>query len=150
MKKIILEVIASLLVLLFLYTGVSKFLDFNTFIGEMNNQPFPNGLTPYLVWSLPSIEILLAIGLIFERTRLPALYGSLGLMGLFTIYTALVLFRFFPYVPCSCGGVIKDLTWPQHLVFNLFFVAITFIGIKIKRRLFKENSHAHTRMLLKN
>jgi hypothetical protein len=150
MKRIIVEIIASLLVLLFLYTSVSKFLEFQTFIGEMNNQPFPNWMTPYLVWTLPSLEILLSLGLIFERTRMAALYGSLGLMTLFTIYTALVLFRFFPYVPCSCGGVIKNLTWPQHLFFNLFFVTISFVGIKLKRRIQKDSSKINSPILANN
>lgn len=134
MKKIVMEIISALLVLLFLYAGLSKFLTFQTFIGEMNNQPFPNWMTPYLVWSIPSIEIILAAGLIFEKTRRPALWGSFVLMLLFTIYTAAVLLRFFPYVPCSCGGVISKLTWPQHLVFNLFFVGLALTGLLLMRK----------------
>ena len=128
------EIISALLVLLFLYAGLSKFLTFQTFIGEMNNQPFPNWMTPYLVWSIPSIEIILAAALIFEKTRRPALWGSFVLMMLFTLYTAAVLLRFFPYVPCSCGGVISKLTWPQHLVFNLFFVGLALTGLLLMRK----------------
>jgi len=62
------------------------------------------------------------------------LYASLILMMAFTIYTVTVLLHAFRYVPCSCGGVIKKLTWPQHLVFNLFFVAISLLGIWLKKR----------------
>src|SRR6185295_9105979 len=134
MKKIILEIVSALLVLLFLYAGLSKFLTFKHFIGEMNNQPFPNWMTPYLVWSIPSIEILLVAGLIFDKTRKPALWGSFILMSLFTIYTATVLMHFFAYVPCSCGGVISKLSWPQHLVFNLFFVGLACTGLWIMRK----------------
>ncbi len=134
MKRIVLEFISALLVLLFLYASLSKFLAFKTFIGEMNNQPFPNWMTPYLVWSVPSIEILLAAGLIFDKTRRLALLGSFILMLLFTVYTATVLLNFYSYVPCSCGGVISKLTWPQHLVFNLFFVGIALSGLLIMRK----------------
>ena len=133
-RKIIIEIISSLLILLFLYASVSKWLAFKTFIGDMNNQPFPNWMTPYLVTIIPVAEVLIAVGLIFEKTRVPALYASLILMMAFTIYTVTVLLHAFRYVPCSCGGVIKKLTWPQHLVFNLFFVAISLLGIWLKKR----------------
>jgi putative oxidoreductase len=133
-KQVMLECISALLILLFLYASVSKFLDFKTFIKEMNNQPLPNSWTPFLVWFIPCSEILFSIALIFERTRLLGLYGSLVLMGLFTIYAILILVHVFPYIPCSCGGVIKRLTWRQHLVLNLFFVTLSIIGVITQRR----------------
>ncbi|WP_207514871.1 MauE/DoxX family redox-associated membrane protein [Longitalea luteola] len=133
-RKIIIEIISSLLILLFLYASVSKWLDFKLFIGEMNNQPFPNWMTPFLVWSIPFIEVIIALGLIFERTRVPALYASFVLMSAFTVYTVAILFHAFRYIPCSCGGVIRSLTWPQHLFFNLFFVGISLWGIILKKR----------------
>ena len=129
-----LECISALLILLFLYASVSKFLDFKTFIKEMNNQPLPNSWTPFLVYFIPCSEILLSVALIFERTRLLGLYGSLVLMGLFTIYAILILVHVFSYVPCSCGGVIKRLTWRQHLILNLFFVTLSVVGVIAQRR----------------
>ncbi len=133
-RQVTLEAIAALLILLFLYAGVSKFLEFDRFIGEMNNQPFPNSWTPFLVWTVPSFEIAIALALMFERTRMMGLIASLILMSLFTIYTGSVLLHFFAYVPCSCGGVIRKLSWPQHMVFNLFFVALSVIGIILQRK----------------
>ena len=130
------ECISALLILLFLYASLSKFIDFKTFTGEMNNQPLPNSWTPFLVWFIPCTEIAISLALLFEYTRLLGLYASLVLMGLFTIYTVIILLHFFSYVPCSCGGVIKRLTWGQHLVFNLFFVALSVYGITLQRRKF--------------
>lgn len=141
-KKIIIEVISSLLILLFLYASVSKWLAFKSFIGDMNNQPFPNWMTPWLVWSIPSIEVLIVVLLIFERSRLPGLYASLGLMLAFTIYTVAVLLHAFAYIPCSCGGVIKKLTWSQHLVLNLFFVGISIAGIILFKKTQPKNAVA--------
>jgi len=135
MRKVFIELIAALLVLLFVYASASKFLDFKGFTGDVNNQPLPNSLTPFLIWSIPIIEIVLAAALLFNRSRLPALYGSVLFMLLFTFYSALVLFHFFDYVPCTCGGVIKNMTWVQNLFFDLFFVAIAMLGIVlIKKR----------------
>lgn len=137
-RQVLLESISALLIMLFLYASISKFLDFRKFIGEMNNQPFPNYLTPFLVWAIPTSEIVISLALIFERTRLVGLYASLVLMSLFTIYAAAILLHFFAYVPCSCGGVISKLSWRQHLVLNLFFVTLSITGIILQRgKLFK-------------
>jgi putative oxidoreductase len=133
-RQVLLECISALLIMLFLYASLSKFLDFHTFIGEMNNQPLPKTWTPFLVWFIPCSEILICAALLFERTRLLGLYASLGLMSLFTIYSIIIILNFFGRIPCSCGGVIKRLTWRQHIVLNLFYMALSIAGIIIQRR----------------
>ncbi len=133
-KNIFIEIVVLLLVILFIYTAVSKFLDFDSFTRDLNSQPFPNSITPVLKWVLPISEIAIALMLCVNQTRRLALLFSLTLMSLFTIYTALVLFNAFDHVPCSCGGVIKNLSWPQHLLFNLFIVSITFIALLQKEK----------------
>jgi putative oxidoreductase len=141
-KQVTLECICALLILLFLYASISKFLDFKTFIDQMNNQPLPNSWTPFLVWSIPLLEIAISITLLFEYTRLLGLYASLVLMVIFTLYTGIVLLHFFHYIPCSCGGVIRNLTWSQHLTLNLFYIAILVLGIILQhqqRKSFKPN-----------
>ncbi|MEG0917288.1 MAG: hypothetical protein RSF68_09775, partial [Myroides sp.] len=35
----------------------------------------------------------------------------------FTVYIFLIL-NYSPFVPCSCGGVLEDLGWWEHLWFN--------------------------------
>lgn len=129
--RIILTVIICLLVALFIYTAISKLIDQSTFLKDLNNQPLPKFFNPILVWFIPLSEILLAIMLLFNKTLQIGLIGSMSLMLLFTIYTALVLLNVFNRTPCSCGGVIRSLSWVQHLFFNLFFVTISFIGIKL-------------------
>ncbi|MDF2189601.1 MauE/DoxX family redox-associated membrane protein [Paraflavitalea sp. CAU 1676] len=133
-RKVVIEILSSLLILLFVYTGVSKWLDFTKFVGQMNNQPFPDWLTPVIVWTLPAIEIIISIFLMFDRTQVIGFIASFILMLLFTLYTALVLLKVFGRVPCSCGGVIENLSWEQHLVFNLFFVGVALAGIFLKRK----------------
>ncbi len=132
-RQVVLECIAALLILLFLYASVSKFLDFKRFIEEIDNQPLPNSWTPFIVWSVPFLEIGISAAVAFEYTRLLGFYASLILMTLFTIYSILILTHFFPYIPCSCGGVIRKLTWPQHLVLNLFYVALSVLGLILQR-----------------
>jgi putative oxidoreductase len=132
-KRLLIEGIAALLILLFLYASVSKFLDFKTFTDQMNNQPLPRSWKPFLIWGIPFLEVAISAALLLEKTRLTALYVSLFLMILFTIYTGIILLHFFPYIPCSCGGVIQKLTWRQHLVLNVFFVALAALGIRLQR-----------------
>ena len=133
-RKLVIEILASLLILLFVYASVSKWLDFNTFIGQMDNQPFPNWMTPALVWIIPCSEILISLLLMFSKTQQLGFYAAFVLMLLFTLYTALVLLNVFGRVPCSCGGIIEKLNWKQHLVFNLFFASVAFTGIVLKRK----------------
>jgi putative oxidoreductase len=146
-KQVLIECACALLIGLFLYASISKFLDFKTFIDQMNNQPLPNSWTPFLVWAIPLLEIAISISLIFEYTRLIGFYASLILMFVFTLYTGIVLLHFFPYIPCSCGGVIRKLTWPQHLILNSCFVFLSILGITLQRRkhikpIFITNKHS--------
>lgn len=134
MRKVVIEIIAALLVLLFLYASVSKLLGFSLFVDEMNNQPFPNWMTPYLVVIIPGSEILIAAALLFDRTRLLGFYASLVLLFLFTLYAALVLLNVFDYVPCSCGGMLKKLNWTEHLMFTLAFLLLSIAGIILFRK----------------
>lgn len=127
-KRILQEGIAALLLLLFLYTALSKLLDFQAFRGQLRLQPFPEWTLDYLLWGLPAIE-LVACGLLFFRgTRRYGLYLSTGLMAMFTGYVSLVLLRVFGSIPCSCGGVLEQMSWEEHLAFNLFFLALAIVG----------------------
>jgi putative oxidoreductase len=133
-RNLIIEVICSLLILLFVYTAGSKLLDLRTTYKEMNWQPFPNWTTPYLVWGISLLELAIAAMLLFNRTKNVGLWSSLVLMSFFTIYIAAILLNFFDRVPCSCGGVIKQLGWTNHLYFNLFFVGISICGLWLIKR----------------
>ncbi|RKT01759.1 MauE/DoxX family redox-associated membrane protein [Chryseobacterium defluvii] len=133
-KNIFVEIVVFLQIILFIYTGVSKFLDFDNFTIDLNRQPFPHSITTVLEWMLPTSEITISLMLCINQTRRLGLLFSLTLMGLFTTYTALVLFNVFDQVPCSCGGIIKNLSWSQHLLFNLFIVSITFIALIQKEK----------------
>jgi hypothetical protein len=137
-KETTIKIICTLLVFLFVYAAISKLTDFVGFTIDMNNQPLPRFLKPILVWAVPATELGITALLIFDTTRLAGLYASLVLMAAFTFYTAVILLHFFKYIPCSCGGIIKNLSWQQHLVFNLFFVLISLIGI-VKYPLKTEN-----------
>jgi len=133
MKKLtIADAIIVLMLSLFLYTGFSKFFDFENFKVAMHNQPFSEWFGHILVWFLPSAEVLIAALLLFEKTQKQALLAGIIMMMLFTVYTALILFHFFSTVPCPCGGIIKSFSWREHFFFNLFFLLLSLTGYAMK------------------
>ncbi|HMU44474.1 MAG TPA: hypothetical protein PKA80_14345 [Ignavibacteriaceae bacterium] len=128
-NKVTITLISSLLILLFVYAGASKFIDFSKYVLEIKTQPLPKWLINIIIWGLPPLEIIIAICLLFDRTNLVAFYISLIVLLLFTAYTALILLKYFERIPCSCGGIVSGLSWKQQLILNIFFSSISIIGI---------------------
>jgi hypothetical protein len=129
-RTLIVEIIAILFILLFVYAGLTKFLEGHLFYDNIRNSPILGGtaIASFASCMIPSAELLVAVLLIWNKTRLIGLYGALGLMSLFTLYTVVIVF-FSPYIPCSCGGVISLLSWDQHLVFNTVFLILAILGV---------------------
>lgn len=142
-KEIFLSILAGLIIALFFYVGFSKYLDMRGFREAMERQPLPLWSIKSVTLFLPGVEILVALFLLIPKTRLVGFYASAILMFTFTMYVGLGMAKVFGNVPCSCGGVIHKLTWPQHLVFNIFFLGVALLGIAIERRSKREiGSHS--------
>lgn len=135
-KNTIVECIASLLILLFIYAALSKISDYNRFAVQLSKSPFITSFSNIVAWSIPTIEILIALLLVIKRTRQTGLYAAFFLMSLFTAYL-LIMLKFSYYIPCSCGGVLEQLSWESHIVFNTFFIALSAAGIFLNK-----NRHA--------
>lgn len=140
-RKWLLEAIVLLLFILFVYAATSKLIDYKRFTFQMDSQPFDDRFTPLLVFGVPLTEFVIAAMLIFKRTLLPGLWASLILMLMFTGYIILIKLNYFGKIPCSCGGVISQLNWTQHLFFNLFFVLISAAGIVLRRKQLQASQH---------
>lgn len=129
-KNTIVEIIASLLVFLFMYAALSKLLDFDKFKYQLGQSPFITGISRPAAWAIPFGELLVSLSLIIKRTRTIGLYLSFFLMLLFTGYIFLML-HYSPYLPCSCGGILSSMSWQQHFIFNLVFTAVSLLGIVV-------------------
>lgn len=127
-KEAIISTISMLFIVLFVYAATSKLWDFQQFRVQLGQSPILTAYADGVAWMVPGVEYLLAFLLLFNGSRLAAFYGSLALMVMFTTYIFLVL-QFSDYIPCSCGGVLEDLGWTEHIVFNLFFVVLAIITI---------------------
>ena len=122
------EIISALLILLFVYASVSKIIDFDEFRLQLSKSPFITQFSTPLAWSLPVIEIIISVLLMFPAVRVFALYASLFLLTMFTSYLIMML-NFSYYIPCSCGGVLSRISWKQHVALNSVFLTLAIIGI---------------------
>lgn len=127
------EIIAALFILLFVYTATSKLLEFDRFTYVLSKSPLIGDKAPFLAWALPFLEFGISLLLFIPRTRRQGLWASLALMIVFTGYLGYMIY-FTPDRPCNCGGVLKRMTWKQHLAFNFFFVMLAILAIWLGRK----------------
>ena len=126
------DLIAALFIFLFLYTAINKFKGLHAFRLVLSKSPLLHPFATILAPLVPGIEVMITALLFFPRTKKAGLVASFGLMSLFTIYIGYMLL-FSVKLPCSCGGVLKQMTWRQHFLFNLFFVALALLGLYLHR-----------------
>ncbi|MDR2275360.1 MAG: hypothetical protein LBF27_30915 [Sphingobacterium sp.] len=124
------EIMSGLLVVLFAYTVITKLSDIEYFKYQLYNQVFSAQVSKALVYLLPLSEIIATALLCISKLRFYGLLVSILLMGAFTAYTIFIVAGAFDKVPCVCGGVISNMSWPVHLVFNCVFFIIAIIGLR--------------------
>lgn len=132
-RKAIVEWIAVLFVLLFVYASVSKLIDFQKFRVELGKSPL---LTAHAAWfavGVPVLELVISLLLVVDRLRTIGLYAAFSLMVMFTTYIVIIL-NFSDYIPCTCGGLLQNMTWGQHLVFNIVFILLAAMAVLLMPR----------------
>ena len=132
-KQVLLNLICIALIILFTYAAFSKLFSFTAFIKAMQSQPLPAWLIQLSIFVLPVIELTVPILLLPDKTRKTGLYLSLLLFMLFTAYSEAIIMHQFSHIPCSCGGLIQELSWKQHLFLNFTGMALTITAITIHK-----------------
>ena len=135
-KKVTIEIICFLFILLFTYAALTKLAAFERSVVQIATSPVLGPLTNYagyISWLIPSIELLVAAMLAIPKFRQIGLYTSFSLMIMFTAYIIAIL-QFSDQIPCSCGGVLSSLGWSEHLIFNVFFILLGLIGILLNSK----------------
>ncbi|MGV0938374.1 DoxX family protein [Empedobacter falsenii] len=122
--------ICYLFIVLFIYAAVSKLMDFENFQIQLAQSPLLSAYAGFISYAVIIVEIVIALLLCIKRTQQIGLYASYGLMLAFTVYIYLII-NYSDFVPCSCGGILEKLGWTEHLIFNLVFVGLAVIGIRI-------------------
>ena len=126
-KKYILLAFHYSIFIVFLYSAISKSMNVELFINNLDKSPFFFNLnTKFLAFLIITIEFLIPGVLFFESTSKIGYISSFFLLFVFTGYI-LMMIVFSPYLPCSCGGLIEHLSWNQHIYFNILFMCFSFI-----------------------
>jgi hypothetical protein len=126
--------IATLFIFLFTYTAINKLVSFASFRYTISQSPL---IAPYSSWIaalIPSLELATVVLLFIPKTKLAGLYASLGLMGILSFYIgyALVLGS---KLPCSCGGIIQNLSWQQHFWINIVLTLLAVIATHLQAKI---------------
>ncbi len=127
-KEWITKVAVSFFILLWVYAATAKLLEFEQSFVQLSQSPVFTSYASVLVWLVPGIEILLAVLLTLPKTRGLALIGSYLLMCMFTAYIVIIL-NYADYIPCSCGGILEELNWSQHLIFNVVCIILALMAL---------------------
>ncbi len=111
-------------IILFVYAAVSKLVEFENFQVQVAQSPLLSVFATFIAYAVVIGELVIALMLCFQKSRLSGLYFFLGFMTAFTVYIYLIL-NYSPFVPCSCGGILEKMGWREHLWFNGVVCLIT-------------------------
>ncbi|MDB5086742.1 MAG: hypothetical protein JWR09_736 [Mucilaginibacter sp.] len=117
---------------LFLYAAYAKIIDHDRFLTGLSNVQIVSAIAVYISWFVPIAEIIISFLLLIPQTAKLGLYGFIGLMTIFIGYIISVLL-WEKYLPCHCGGAIEKLSWTQHIWFNLAFIIIAIIALRLSK-----------------
>lgn len=132
-RSLIVEIISFIFIALFLYTGVSKWMDYYLTKEQIALLPLFKPIARALAFLLPAVEIAVAVLLFIPASRKIGFYMSLGLMLFFIGYVIYIL-NYDKQQPCTCGGVIELLSWRQHLLLNGVLALMALIAILLTKR----------------
>jgi hypothetical protein len=131
-QRVVQEICSFLLIFLFVYTASSKLLRLDEFRIRLSLFPRIGGQAGVIAWFLPVLELIISALLFFPATRRKGFFASLFLLLVFTVYLGTMVGTQ-RKLPCTCGGVLNQMTWRQHIVFNIFFMVVSLTGILYER-----------------
>ena len=124
LKKIpIAGIVSGIFIILFTYTAVNKLIDYPTFRIAVVQSPVLKHYADWVIVGVPAVELIIVALLAVPSARRAGLWAALLVMVAFTLYIGYLVF-FAGELPCNCGGIIKALSWKQHLVVNVALVAL--------------------------
>ena len=134
MKTKYIHIVSYFYILLFVYAAISKLITFEAFQVQLTQSPLLSAYANAIAYIVLIVELLFALLLSIQTTRLLGLYLSYGLMVAFTIYIYLII-NHSDFIPCSCGGVLEKMGWTEHLWFNIIVSLLALVAL-----FFKENN----------
>lgn len=128
MKQRLLIAILTLLSFVLNYTAFSKLFNFTHYVRSMHAQPLPRWSTSLLIYTIPPLELCIAMLLLLSNTRKLAYWLTAMLMTSFTVYVIYIKAMGLEKKTCPCGGLFSNLSWNQHLWINCSLTLLSWIG----------------------
>ena len=138
--RILYNIIVIVLLAFWLYVLIEQLTNLEGFKTGISRQPLPVFLILVTIYLLPVLELFIIISLMFIKLHKIGLFLSVILMTAFTIYVGTAILGLWNQVPCTCGSVIKGISWKQHFFFNLFFLVLSVLGYYFKTKLRHNNA----------
>lgn len=129
-KNYFIEIVCLLFILLFVYAGVSKLIDFENFRAQIGQSPLLSPFANFVSMGVIAAEMIISVLLVFPKSKYLALWLSSALMTMFTAYIVIIL-NFSSFIPCSCGGILEKMGWGEHLVFNIVFMILAMAAVRM-------------------
>lgn len=129
-KEKIIIAICWLCMALFLYTAYAKIIDHARFLTGLTRVHLISGFAVTISFAVPIVEITVALLLLIPQTVKVGLFSFITVMSSFTIYIISAMI-WEENLPCHCGGAIEKLSWMQHIWFNLAFIFLAFIALRL-------------------
>lgn len=128
--NIMLDLSRYTFIFLFTYTAYMKIIEHQRFLKGLTKVQLISNYAIVLSYLVPGLEILIVILLVIPKTIKSGLIAFLGTMVVFTIYIICAMI-WEPHLPCHCGGAIEKLTWMQHIWFNLAFILLSIVALRL-------------------
>ncbi|MBK0368630.1 MauE/DoxX family redox-associated membrane protein [Flavobacterium agrisoli] len=127
-KNYFIEAVSLFYILLFVYAAISKVLEFENFQAQLGQSSIIGAYAGIVSYSIITIELAVSLMLVIPSFKLKGLYITFILMSLFTVYIFIIL-NFTSNIPCSCGGILENMTWKAHLIFNIISLILAGLAI---------------------
>jgi len=132
------NVIASLFIFLFTYTGITKSHKFELFSYVLSKSSLIGGNAKLVAWSILISESAAILLLIISPLRYYGFMTCAALMALFTGYILSMLMTQ-STLPCSCGGILNKLSWKDHLYLNFILTVLAVVGLFLEKKKHSKN-----------
>lgn len=134
LRNLLLTIVNIILASLFAYTAYEKIMDHERFMNGISKVEIIGSYSFLISWAVPIAEVIISVLVLIPETARIGIWSFLGLMIIFSVYILIALI-WASKLPCHCGGVIETLTWTEHLWFNIGFILLSLIAIRLEKNL---------------
>ncbi|MDL2144890.1 hypothetical protein QQY79_20370 [Flavobacterium tructae] len=126
------EGVAYMMAVLFFYAAISKMVELDIFFKQLAKSP----LMPFNMEEKAGTAVLivefLVVYFVYKKEFKKTLILSFVLMMFFSLYIGYLMY-FSYYIPCSCGGILGNMSWNVHLIFNSVLTVIVAIAYLVSQ-----------------